>query len=120
MNVKFKDNGDHFIITRPKTSVNNIIVGTMYIDTVGKMEIQNLRTGDNLVITFKSAHGSGIFSWKDAYEVKGKINDEHLVFGKWNKGVSIKKRGEEEVELFWTPEHADNWEQVYMFSPFTL
>ena len=42
MNIRFKDNDDQYIIKRPTTSVNNIILGTMYIDTIGTLEILNL------------------------------------------------------------------------------
>lgn len=56
------------------TYCQNIIIGTMYIDHVGEMQIQNVRTGDNVKLTFKSQRGSGMFSKKDAYEVSGKIN----------------------------------------------
>lgn len=49
----------------------------MYIDHVGEMEIQNIKTGDSLKLTFKSQKGSGLFSKKDAYEVSGKFAEGH-------------------------------------------
>jgi len=58
------------------TYCHNIIIGTMYIDHVGTMEIQNIWTGDSVKLTFKSQKGSGMFSKKDAYEVTGKINNK--------------------------------------------
>ena len=62
---------------RPMTYCNNIIVGSMYIDHVGFMQIENIRTWDKVQIEFKSQKGSGMFSKKDAYEVSGKINKIH-------------------------------------------
>jgi len=49
----------------------------MYIDHVGEMEIQNVRTGESLKLMFKSQKGSGLFSKKDAYEVSGKFSSGH-------------------------------------------
>lgn len=75
--MRFKDNGDHFVIIRPLTYCNGIVIGKMYIDHVGEMEIQNIKTGDSLKLTFKSQKGSGLFSKKDAYEVSGKFAEGH-------------------------------------------
>jgi len=107
INIKMGD--DHFIITRPTTSGNNIIIGGMYVDTFGTMEIKNVSTGDYLKVRFKSQKGSGFFSKKDAYEVKGKINDEHLVEGKWNEYVKVTIDGREE-ELWRVAPKIENYE----------
>jgi hypothetical protein len=53
-NVRFKDNNDHFVIVRPITFCYGIVVGKMYIDHVGEMEIHNVRTGESVKLNFKS------------------------------------------------------------------
>ena len=81
MNIRFKDNDDQFIIKRPTTNVNNIILGTMYIDTIGSMVIMNLKTGESLNIKMTSAKGSGYISSSDHHEIKGKLIDGSLLVG---------------------------------------
>jgi hypothetical protein len=41
-NVKLKTHGEHYIIERPNSSVNNLIFGEMYIEHHGIMTIKNL------------------------------------------------------------------------------
>jgi len=36
------DTNEHIIIKRPENSANNLIMGKLYIDVHGKMEVTNL------------------------------------------------------------------------------
>lgn len=39
------DTNEHIIIKRPDNSANNLVVGKMYVDVHGKMEITNITKG---------------------------------------------------------------------------
>ena len=49
--IQFK-NGNHYIITKPQTIVNNIIVGTLSIYQQGEMLVTNYTTKERLLIKF--------------------------------------------------------------------
>ena len=49
--IQFK-NGNHYIITKPQTIVNNIIVGTLSIYQQGEMLITNYTTKERMIIKF--------------------------------------------------------------------
>lgn len=65
--VKLKTTGEHFVIERPSSTVNNLIFGEMYIEHVGTMTVRNLTTKDYCEIDFKKKGWGG----KHAYEVDG-------------------------------------------------
>ena len=52
--INYQFGEDHFVVSRPPTSANNIILGGLYVDTVGNMEIKNLTTKDSCTVVFKS------------------------------------------------------------------
>mmetsp|Transcript_16012 Transcript_16012/g.13990 ORF Transcript_16012/g.13990 Transcript_16012/m.13990 type:complete len:204 (+) Transcript_16012:61-672(+) len=86
MHWKFKDNEDHFVCDRPNTVVQNIIIGSMYIDHSGEASVFNKRTGEKAIISFKPL---GFFAKKSN---RGKISaiiynsdgdKVYEIFGKW-------------------------------------
>lgn len=66
-----KHGGEHYIIERPSTNVQNIIFGNMYIEHVGIMKIHNHKTGHHCEVDFKK-RGWGA---KDINKIEGKIFD---------------------------------------------
>ncbi|KAJ3088393.1 hypothetical protein HK102_008853 [Quaeritorhiza haematococci] len=50
---------EHFTWRKVTTSVQNLIVGKMWIDHYGDMVVRNWRTGEEAVITFKSRNTGG-------------------------------------------------------------
>ena len=77
---KLKSRGEHFVIDRPMTTVNNIMIGTMYIEHVGTMTVRNCTTGHVGKFVF-SAAGWGN---KGKHQVEGWAyeNEEAMVAGK--------------------------------------
>lgn len=79
------------MIDRPMTTVNNIMIGTMYIEHVGPMTVRNCTTGHVGKFVFSAAGWTGktkhhVEGW--AYEneeamVKGNDKLWHLS-GKWS------------------------------------
>jgi hypothetical protein len=39
------DTNEHIVIKRPDNSANNLIMGTLYVDVIGKMEVTNVTKG---------------------------------------------------------------------------
>jgi len=44
--VLLKSTGEHFSIKRPSTRVSNLLFGTMYLEHIGKMIIENHTNGN--------------------------------------------------------------------------
>jgi len=57
--LMFTKTGDHYTWKKVKTNVNNVIVGTLWIDHVGEVNIVNHSTKDNCRLVFP---GYGIMS----------------------------------------------------------
>lgn len=56
-----------------RARVHNIILGTMWIEHHGDVDITNLKTGDRAVVTFEKA---GFFDDKANTRVKGYITNQ--------------------------------------------
>ena len=61
---------EHFVWHRVKTVVNNIIIGTLWVDNMGEMLIKNLSTGETALLNFKQ---KGWFSSTGYGEMEGLI-----------------------------------------------
>lgn len=61
------DTNEHIIIKRPDNSANNLVVGKLYVDVHGKMEVTNITKGTKVVLTI---HRQG-WTNKNAYKVEG-------------------------------------------------
>lgn len=123
---RYKDNGDHFVCQRPNSSVQNIILGTMYINHTGDSTVENIKTGEKAVIRFRTP---GMFDSKakrglvDATieDAKGEVRYE--ISGKWTSELSFKAKDapESDAKVIWKfPEVNEDWESIYHFTDFTL
>ncbi|GBB85561.1 hypothetical protein RclHR1_12050006 [Rhizophagus clarus] len=97
---------EHYSWKKVTTCVNNLIVGTPWIDHYGDMIITNHLTGDKCVLTFKARGWRG----KDAFEIRGFVkdgeNDKEVweIAGRWNERLiarrcDINLSGDSEVDL---------------------
>ncbi|CAG8624100.1 5880_t:CDS:2 [Funneliformis caledonium] len=86
---------EHYSWKKVTTCVNNLIVGTPWIDHYGDMIITNHLTGDRCVLTFKARGWRG----KDAFEIRGYVkdgeNDKEIweIAGKWNERLVARRCG---------------------------
>lgn len=83
-NVRLKSTGEHFVIERPTSSVNNLIFGEMYVEHHGMMTVRNLKNGEYTEVDFKKRGWGG----KGAYEVEGfafntQKEKKWTISGKW-------------------------------------
>ncbi|XP_029426565.1 oxysterol-binding protein-related protein 1 isoform X2 [Nannospalax galili] len=72
--------------TNPTCCVHNIIVGKLWIEQYGNVEITNHKTGDKCVLNFKPC---GLFG-KELHKVEGYIQDKSkkklcALYGKWTE-----------------------------------
>uniref|UniRef100_A0AAY4CQE8 Oxysterol-binding protein n=1 Tax=Denticeps clupeoides TaxID=299321 RepID=A0AAY4CQE8_9TELE len=72
--------------TNPTCCVHNIIVGQLWIEQYGNVEVINHKTGERCILTFKSC---GLFG-KELHKVEGYILDKSkkkvcAIYGKWTE-----------------------------------
>jgi len=89
--VVLKTTGEEFEWHDTKCCVHNIIVGTVWVDHFGEIEIINKKTTEKAKLEFKRC---GWFS-KGWHEVEGMVYDAQNkpcigIFGKWNEAVYAK------------------------------
>ncbi|XP_021913454.1 oxysterol-binding protein-related protein 1-like [Zootermopsis nevadensis] len=80
--------GEAYTWTNVNCCVHNIIVGKLWMEQYGTMEVTNHVTGLRAILTFKPA---GWFS-KDLHRVEGFITDKHkkklhFLYGKWTEFI---------------------------------
>ncbi|KAF9951591.1 hypothetical protein BGZ72_006927 [Mortierella alpina] len=85
---------EHYSWRKVTTCVQNLIVGTPWIDNYGDMIITNHRTGETCKLTFKARGWRG----KDAYEIRGFALDARgkevwEVAGRWNERLVARRAG---------------------------
>ncbi|KAI1318060.1 hypothetical protein EDD11_007294 [Mortierella claussenii] len=85
---------EHYSWKKVTTCVQNLIVGTPWIDNYGDMLITNHRTGETCQLTFKARGWRG----KDAYEIRGfaadaKGKEVWEVAGRWNERLVARRAG---------------------------
>lgn len=90
--VHIPGNGDHFYWKQPDCRVYNIIVGGMWVDYTGDVEIINENGKEKCVLSFKKCGWFG----EGRYEVTGEVLDAEgrvrlLLIGKWNEFLCAKK-----------------------------
>ncbi|XP_038664487.1 oxysterol-binding protein-related protein 1 isoform X3 [Scyliorhinus canicula] len=81
----FKDN-EAYTWTNPTCCVHNIIVGQLWIEQYGNVEITNHKSGEKCILNFKPC---GLFG-KELHKVEGYIQDKSkkklcAVYGKWTE-----------------------------------
>ncbi|KAG0315025.1 hypothetical protein BG000_005323 [Podila horticola] len=87
---------EHYSWRKVTTCVQNLIVGTPWIDNYGDMLITNHRTGETCLLTFKARGWRG----KDAYEIRGFAMDARgaqiwEVAGRWNERLVARRAGKD-------------------------
>uniref|UniRef100_A0A914C1C2 Oxysterol-binding protein n=1 Tax=Acrobeloides nanus TaxID=290746 RepID=A0A914C1C2_9BILA len=89
--VKFKDQPNWYTYRKITTTVHNIIVGKLWIDNHGEMQIENHYTGDKCILKF---HAYSYFSSEKPRKVSGIVKDKNgvarwLIQGYWDKSIDI-------------------------------
>lgn len=75
--IKFSGSGSHYTFRKVSTTVHNMIVGKLWLDNHGEMEIVNHTTGDKCVLKFIPY---SYFSREVPKKVKGCVMDQSGAF----------------------------------------
>ncbi|XP_070603744.1 oxysterol-binding protein-related protein 1 isoform X1 [Erythrolamprus reginae] len=84
--LKLLEHNEAYTWTNPTCCVHNIIVGKLWIEQYGNMEITNHKTGEKCILNFKPC---GLFG-KELHKVEGHIQDKSkkklcALYGKWTE-----------------------------------
>uniref|UniRef100_A0AAZ3RQH2 Oxysterol-binding protein n=1 Tax=Oncorhynchus tshawytscha TaxID=74940 RepID=A0AAZ3RQH2_ONCTS len=113
--------GEVYTWTNPFCCVHNVILGKLWIEQYGTVEILNHSTGDKCVLNFKPC---GMFG-KELHRVEGYIQDKSkkkhcVIYGKWTECMwsvdpqtyeankKAEKKGDSKKPKSQEPEGADN------------
>lgn len=88
--LELPNHNEAYTWTNPTCCVHNIIVGQLWIEQYGSMEVINHRTGEKCCLTFKPC---GLFG-KELHKVEGYILDKSkkkvfILYGKWTECMYI-------------------------------
>ena len=119
----FKKTGEKYTWEKVTTTVHNIIVGKLWIDQSGKMEIKNHSKNESCKLTY---HAYSYFSSQTPRSVDGVVTDaegkvHYVLDARWDERMFRRRPDEpkEKNELIWqrTPPHED-WQKIYGFTTF--
>ncbi|XP_053323281.1 oxysterol-binding protein-related protein 1 isoform X2 [Spea bombifrons] len=84
--LELPKHNESYTWTNPTCCVHNIIVGKLWIEQYGNMEITNHKTGEKCILNFKPC---GLFG-KELHKVEGYIQDKSkkklcCLYGKWTE-----------------------------------
>uniref|UniRef100_A0A8C6LR06 Oxysterol-binding protein n=1 Tax=Nothobranchius furzeri TaxID=105023 RepID=A0A8C6LR06_NOTFU len=88
MTLELLKHKEAYTWVNPMCCVHNIILGKLWIEQYGAVEITNHSTGDTCVLNFKPC---GMFG-KDLHKVEGYIQDkskkkQRVIYGKWTECI---------------------------------
>ena len=89
----FSKTGNHYTWRKVSTTVHNIVVGKLWVDNHGEMDIKNHRNGDNCHLKFNAY---SYFSKEVPRKVTGVITDAKgqarwVVQGMWDERMEAAK-----------------------------
>lgn len=117
-----KKHSDHYVWTKPHTNVHNIIIGKIYVEHYGSVEVNNINNGEKAILNFKK---QGWFD-RSFNDVTGAVYDpngleRYKLVGKWNRGMKIVDVAtNQEIQAWETYPYPDNYQYSYYFSEFAL
>lgn len=102
--IEFPEHGDHYVLEQVTSCVHNIVVGRMWLDNYGEMEIVNRTNGGRCVITFaKTGWMSDASSFAGIKGVVYNKDGEAVIKlgGNWTKHV-YEDLGKGKKNMIWT------------------
>jgi hypothetical protein len=100
VHIRNKKYNDHFVISRPKATAKNIILGKIYVEHHGNQTCENVTTGEKCVLTFFKKNKK-VKTRLDYHDVDGYVEDaqgekKYIIWGKWNERLMMQKADESE------------------------
>jgi len=117
--ITFENFGETISFTKPNTVCRNLIMGTMHLDTYGKLFVNNKKTGDALEMEIleetKKEHGKFFGKAKDLYgntrlKLEGNLHSHMDIIYEDDNGSEIREtiwkkfiiEGDEEARFYFT------------------
>eukprot|EP01129_Flabellula_baltica_P010944 TRINITY_DN46_c0_g1_i1.p1 TRINITY_DN46_c0_g1~~TRINITY_DN46_c0_g1_i1.p1 ORF type:complete len:426 (-),score=91.73 TRINITY_DN46_c0_g1_i1:122-1399(-) len=111
---------DHFFYTNPKSKIHNIIIGNMWLEHYGDLNITNMKTGETCVVTFKKSGFFGSVNYKiEGYVQDAKGIDRIKITGNWNSHVVATWLDTNESRELWRCEEDNVAHQKYLYTNFS-
>ncbi|KAF6082308.1 oxysterol binding protein 2 [Phyllostomus discolor] len=93
IHLEFQDSGNHYVWRKSTSTVHNIIVGKLWIDQTGDIEIVNHKTKDRCQLKFLPY---SYFSKEVARKVTGVVSDgqgkaQYVLSGSWDEQMECSK-----------------------------
>jgi len=98
--IKFTKSGDHFFALVPKVRVHNVVVGSMWLEHYGEIDITNVTTGERCVVEFPQARF--LLNSGPDFRISGHIFDKD-----GNKVVKLSGRWDEAFMGSWLVDTED-------------
>eukprot|EP00043_Microstomoeca_roanoka_P013129 m.128643 g.128643 ORF g.128643 m.128643 type:complete len:754 (-) comp15675_c0_seq1:435-2696(-) len=120
----FKHTGDHFTWRKVHTTIHNIIVGKLWMENTGTMEIVNHRTKDICSLEYLKC---SLFSNSQLNSVRGEVKDasgrvHFSLEGKWHQSISVfTPEMPDEQHVIWERNpHVPNYDKMYGFTQMAI
>jgi len=91
--IYFPNSKDHYYYTNPKTRMQNLLLGKMWIEHHGELKITNLKNGDNCKVNFQKC---GFFGNSAIKNIQGIIRDSEE-----NEIIELKGEWDSYIEANW-------------------
>ena len=128
--VEMKNSEDVYEIWMPKSYVQNVIIGKMYLDHWGTIKVNNRKTGLKCELEFQG-HAGWFKPKEDKGAIKGSIYTSESGYttpriqiqGNWNEELKIKDLNMDnpKYHCVWKADpEPENWDDIYRFSIFSL
>ena len=121
LRVTLKRTGETFSYARTKTSLNNLVMGSMYLWHFGPAELLNETTGERFLLDFKQKgwlRGSKPLCDGSVLRADGSV--AFTAKGKWSHYLKISDAKGVERTLFVKPGMPPDAEKMYNFSAFCV
>lgn len=122
IHIYLKNWDEHYSYIKPMTSVHNLIMGKVYVDHHGRIEINCEKSGTKAVLNLKK---KGWFE-KKLHFVEGSAlapdgSLQYIMEGTWSEGMTIHRPGDTASVGGWTtlPDY-EGKDQNYYFTQFSL
>eukprot|EP00794_Sanderia_malayensis_P015364 gene15364-16941_t len=123
VHVKFKKDNCHYSWKKPETRIHNIVIGTLWVDHDGLIEVKSHQTGEKAFVRFTPYKKSHQYK-RLTGEVQDKDGNTQLMLeGAWDEGLFSKPvEGCEKAgtELWKTRPKPSDSARIYGFTSFAL
>lgn len=118
--IRLASHADHYVFTRPTSSVEDILTSAPFVDNYGAMIFKNLANKQSGQLSLKKRG----FNNKNACQAEGCLcdeagNEKYQILGDWSKFLKIHPTNGEEEIVLWLEESESPSKNPYGFTDFS-